>query len=139
MDMLAQASAAGSITGSAAPRVELTVVVPTFNARTNVPLLVERLSRTLADWEIVFVDDDSPDHTGDAVREIARSNTRVRVIDFGSAGAGSPPPRSRASSPRPHPISPSWTPTFSTTRQLCRRCSAASRRRISISSSAAAM
>jgi dolichol-phosphate mannosyltransferase len=83
MDMRVQASA-DSVTDSAgAPRVELTVVVPTFNERTNVPLLVERLSRALSDvaWEIVFVDDDSPDQTGDAVRDIARRDGRVRVIE----------------------------------------------------------
>src|ERR1051325_1799750 len=66
-----------------ASRIELTVVVPTFNERTNVPLLVERLGQALAGiaWEVVFVDDDSPDQTGDAVREIARKDPRVRVIE----------------------------------------------------------
>src|SRR5215472_7487900 len=82
MDTRVQASAGGFADGSS-PRVELTVVVPTFNERTNVPLLVERLSRVLAAvaWEIVFVDDDSPDLTGDAVRDIARGDGRVRVIE----------------------------------------------------------
>ena len=39
---------------------ELCVVVPTFNERDNVDVLVERLDRTLRDiaWEVVFVDDD---------------------------------------------------------------------------------
>jgi dolichol-phosphate mannosyltransferase len=61
---------------------ELTVVVPTFNERENVGLLVERLDAVLAgiDWEVVFVDDDSPDGTSDAVRELARKDRRVRVI-----------------------------------------------------------
>ena len=74
MDMRVQASAGDSRDSATAPRVELTVVVPTFNERTNVPLLIERLSRVLAGvaWEIVFVDDDSPDRTGDAVRDIAK-------------------------------------------------------------------
>jgi dolichol-phosphate mannosyltransferase len=81
MDTVVQASA-GAFDESA-PRVELTVVVPTFNERTNIPLLVERLSRALTGvaWEVVFVDDDSPDQTGDAVREIALRNPRVRVIE----------------------------------------------------------
>ena len=65
------------------PRIELTVVVPTFNERTNVPLLVERLGQALAGiaWEVVFVDDDSPDRTGDAVRDLVRRDPRVRVIE----------------------------------------------------------
>ncbi|MEO8669214.1 MAG: glycosyltransferase, partial [Bauldia sp.] len=45
--------------------IELTVVVPTFNERDNVALLVERLDAALGGiaWEVVFVDDDSPDET----------------------------------------------------------------------------
>lgn len=61
---------------------DITIVVPTFNEVANVPLLVARLERVLADknWEVVFVDDDSPDGTADAVRTLARRNSRVRVI-----------------------------------------------------------
>ena len=62
--------------------IELTVVVPTFNEAGNVPILVERLGRVLAgiSWEVVFVDDDSPDGTSRVAREIARRDRRVRVI-----------------------------------------------------------
>ena len=79
-------TAVRAMVGAAAedmPRIELTVVVPTFNERTNVPLLVERLSEALAGiaWEVVFVDDDSPDRTGDAVRDLVRQDPRVRVIE----------------------------------------------------------
>src|SRR5690348_14666653 len=60
------------------PAPELSVVVPTFNERSNVPLLVARLQRTLdgVDWEVIFVDDDSPDGTAAAVRtlEIGRAH-----------------------------------------------------------------
>lgn len=62
--------------------LELTVVVPTFNEAKNVPLVVERLHAVLAGvrWEVVFVDDDSPDGTADVARDIARHDPRVRVI-----------------------------------------------------------
>jgi dolichol-phosphate mannosyltransferase len=61
---------------------ELTVVVPTFNERENVGLLVDRLDKVLAGvaWEVVFVDDDSPDDTADAVRALGQRDGRVRVI-----------------------------------------------------------
>jgi len=64
------------------PAPELSVVVPTFNERTNVPILVERLSRLLApcDWEVVFVDDNSPDGTAAAARTIGETDNRVRCI-----------------------------------------------------------
>src|SRR5215470_4216065 len=64
------------------PAPELAIVVPTFNEHTNVPLLVERLARTLAgrDWEVVFVDDNSPDATAAAARAIGENDRRVRCI-----------------------------------------------------------
>jgi dolichol-phosphate mannosyltransferase len=62
--------------------VELTIVVPTFNEAPNVEELVRRLGDVLGgiEWEVVFVDDDSPDGTADLVRRLARGNRRVRVL-----------------------------------------------------------
>ncbi len=67
---------------SGATTPDITVVVPTFNEVDNVPLLVARLETVLAgrNWEVVFVDDDSPDGTANAVRAIARRNAKVRLI-----------------------------------------------------------
>ncbi len=64
------------------PAPELCIVVPTFNERTNVPILVERLRGALAacDWEVIFVDDNSPDGTGAALCAIAETDSRVRCI-----------------------------------------------------------
>jgi dolichol-phosphate mannosyltransferase len=66
----------------ALPGPELCVVVPTFNEAGNVAVLVERLAQVLLgiDWEIVFVDDDSPDGTSERVRSLGRSDARVRCI-----------------------------------------------------------
>lgn len=62
--------------------LELAVVIPTFNERANVPLLIAKLDAALAGraWEAIFVDDDSPDGTADAARAIGREDPRVRVI-----------------------------------------------------------
>jgi len=67
---------------TAAPEIELTVVVPTFNESMNVPLLVDRLDAALEGtrWEVVFVDDDSPDGTAKVARDLALRDRRVRVI-----------------------------------------------------------
>jgi len=61
---------------------ELTVVAPTFNERGNVARLVEKLDLTLAGiaWEVIFVDDNSPDGTAELVKQIAASDTRVRCL-----------------------------------------------------------
>jgi dolichol-phosphate mannosyltransferase len=62
--------------------VELTVVAPTFNERSNVARLVEKLEATLAGvaWEVIFVDDNSPDGTASVVKEIAARDARVRCL-----------------------------------------------------------
>jgi len=61
---------------------ELSVIVPTFNERDNVTTLYRRLEATLSGvaWEVVFVDDNSPDGTWDVVRGLARRDSRVRCI-----------------------------------------------------------
>jgi len=62
--------------------LELTVVVPTYSERDNIVPLIERLEETLAGiaWEVVFVDDDSPDGTAALAKEIATHNPHVRCI-----------------------------------------------------------
>ena len=73
---------AGPETPSQAGLPELSVVVPTFNERDNVTVLYRRLEATLAgiQWEVVFVDDSSPDGTWEVVRGLARKDSRVRCI-----------------------------------------------------------
>lgn len=60
----------------------IAVVLPTFNERENIPAVIERLSAALAglNWELVFVDDDSPDGTSDVVRSYASEDPRIRLI-----------------------------------------------------------
>ena len=66
----------------APPPTELTVVVPCYNERANVAPMVARLEAALAGiaWEAVFVDDNSPDGTAEAVRAIAHTDPRVRCL-----------------------------------------------------------
>jgi dolichol-phosphate mannosyltransferase len=64
------------------PSPELSVVVPTFNERDNVTVLYRRLAAVLTGiaWEVVFVDDNSPDGTWDVVRALAQRDSRVRCV-----------------------------------------------------------
>ena len=65
---------------AAAP--ELSIVVPTFNEAANVPTLVGLLDRTLAGvaWEVIFVDDNSPDGTASVAKTLSKQDPRVRCI-----------------------------------------------------------
>jgi dolichol-phosphate mannosyltransferase len=62
--------------------LELSIVVPTFKERDNVGELVRRIAICLQDvhWEVIFVDDDSPDGTTEAIRKLAQQDHRVRCI-----------------------------------------------------------
>ncbi len=62
--------------------LELAIVVPCYNERPNVPVLVEKLSDALASvsWEVVFVDDNSPDGTADEARAMGARDPRVRCL-----------------------------------------------------------
>jgi len=60
----------------------LSVIVPSFNERPNVAPMIAKLDAALrgVEWEVVYVDDNSPDGTAGEVRRIARIDPRVRCI-----------------------------------------------------------
>jgi dolichol-phosphate mannosyltransferase len=65
---------------------DLAIVLPTFNESRNVRPMVDRLENTLGKalprirYEVIFVDDDSPDGTADVVRRLARDHDNLRVL-----------------------------------------------------------
>ena len=64
------------------PAPELSVILPAFNERANIPMMVERLAKALdgIDWEVIVVDDNSPDGTSALARDIGSRDRRVRCI-----------------------------------------------------------
>jgi dolichol-phosphate mannosyltransferase len=60
----------------------LSIVVPTFSEIDNIAEMVQRLERSLVGicWEVIFVDDDSPDGTAEKIRSLAAADPRVRCI-----------------------------------------------------------
>jgi dolichol-phosphate mannosyltransferase len=61
---------------------DLAIVLPTFNESRNVGPLIDRLGKALQGirFEVIFVDDDSPDGTADVVRLLAERHDNVRVL-----------------------------------------------------------
>ncbi|MDW6025483.1 glycosyltransferase family 2 protein [Mesorhizobium sp. BAC0120] len=64
------------------PGSEISIIVPTYNEARNIEPLVGRLAAALPglDWEVLFVDDNSPDGTADVVRAVSRRDDRVRLV-----------------------------------------------------------
>jgi dolichol-phosphate mannosyltransferase len=56
------------------------VITPTYNEKLNVPTLIERVLSKDARIEMLFVDDNSPDGTGDLIASIAATNPRVHLL-----------------------------------------------------------
>lgn len=62
--------------------IDLAIIVPTFNERDNIVELTARLENVLQGigWEVVYVDDDSPDGTSDVARNLAQTKRNVRCL-----------------------------------------------------------
>jgi dolichol-phosphate mannosyltransferase len=65
------------------------IVVPTYNERENVEDIAGRLLSTLRDADILFVDDNSPDGTGDLLDAMSAREPRIQVMHrAGKLGLG---------------------------------------------------
>ena len=57
------------------------ICVPTYNERENVGLLAEEIFKNVPEnAEILFVDDGSPDGTGDLLDQMSKQNSRIHVL-----------------------------------------------------------
>ncbi len=64
---------------------KISVVVPAFNEADNLPLLKDRLTRALSqfdDYEILIVDDGSQDRTVKILRDYAAADARIRFLSL---------------------------------------------------------
>ena len=62
--------------------MELAIILPTFNERENVSIVIDRLTEALRGvrWEAIFVDDDSPDGTAETVAAYAAEMPHIRLL-----------------------------------------------------------
>lgn len=60
----------------------LSLILPTYNERESLPTLIPRITEILrgTEYEIIVVDDDSPDRTWEVARELSRKHERLHVI-----------------------------------------------------------
>lgn len=68
-------------TRRAAKPLSLTVILPTYNERNNIPILIDGILRHVRPpVSVLVVDDNSPDGTWQVVQEIAERDDRVRLM-----------------------------------------------------------
>ena len=56
------------------------VIVPTYNERESLPLIVERIRTSVPDAHVLIADDNSPDGTGQIADALAASDSQVQVM-----------------------------------------------------------
>jgi dolichol-phosphate mannosyltransferase len=66
------------------------LIIPTYNEQENIAPLVARIRSAVGEEPILFVDDNSPDHTADEIRRLQQSDNNIRmVVRPGRGGYGS--------------------------------------------------
>ncbi len=56
------------------------IVIPTYNEINNISELIEKIMSTSSALDILFIDDNSPDGTGEILAQIARQNKNINII-----------------------------------------------------------
>lgn len=71
-----------ALTANVSRRLQLSVIVPTYCEAGNIASMISALDAALTgiSWEVIFVDDDSPDGTMSAIRAIGARDSRVRAL-----------------------------------------------------------
>ncbi|VVB99066.1 Glycosyltransferase AglD [uncultured archaeon] len=66
------------------PVKSISIVLPTYNEKKNIEILVpeisEYLAKSRADYEIIIVDDNSPDGTSETAMELSKKNRKIRLV-----------------------------------------------------------
>src|SRR6201996_5113885 len=63
------------------PTLHTLVIIPTYNERENLPLILRRLHDALPEVHVLVVDDNSPDGTGQLAEELASADPdRIHVM-----------------------------------------------------------
>ena len=62
------------------PLRRVAVLIPTYNERDTLPVIVQRVRRLVPDVDVVVLDDNSPDGTGEVADALAAADPQVHVL-----------------------------------------------------------
>jgi len=64
--------------------LEISIVIPIYNERENLPLLDEKITKSIKplnkEYEVILVDDGSVDGSADLIRKLKNGNPHLRLI-----------------------------------------------------------
>ncbi len=67
---------------------DIVIIIPTYNERLNIPNLVKRIYTFTPGIRILFVDDNSPDKTGEYIESLMKRNKKIYLIKGQKKGLG---------------------------------------------------
>lgn len=62
------------------PAVKTAILIPTYNERSNLDIILAKIFASVPDADVLVIDDNSPDGTGELADAHARKDTRVHVL-----------------------------------------------------------
>ena len=69
---------------------KVSIIVPVYKAEKYLNRCVDSiLAQTFTDWELLLIDDGSPDRSGEICDEYAKKDSRIRVIHKENGGVSS--------------------------------------------------
>ncbi len=77
---MTEPQAGSTAAGGVNEDLRVLVLIPTYNERENLPLIVERVLASVPTADVLVVDDGSPDGTGDIADKLAANEERVQVL-----------------------------------------------------------
>lgn len=56
------------------------IIIPTYNERENVPVVLERVLSLMKEIDVLVIDDNSTDGTGEYIRDLSHNEKRVKLL-----------------------------------------------------------
>jgi dolichol-phosphate mannosyltransferase len=63
------------------PEKKVLIIIPTYNERENIPLIIPEIKKVVPYAEILIVDDNSPDGTSQIAKELSKSISGINILD----------------------------------------------------------
>ena len=60
---------------------KILIIVPTYNERKNIQFLITKISNNIKNYDLLFVDDNSPDGTGEIIKKFRKKRKNIFLFE----------------------------------------------------------